>query len=535
MIYNHYTQPKIFSESSKNCQKQVLFTPTETSPISYSTQTLNSKEKYLRKINTDDLEKKKNIKFNIPEKNSSSSSKNSQNSRTSSPEINRRRLDDDIDNDINIEFHPIKKKSGNSKSQARGIKKSLKLFNEQFDTLVGTITSNPKKDFISCRNCSIKQNFEEDKKEDNNKCINLEKKKHKKKHHHRNYFNYKVYTPHPQEIRKFPSPIELEIKSLEEEAKSMTNTVEIANFYEYTRNCMKIIVDIIDQKLTVKRPNKVKILNPNKRKKLAVFDLDETLIHGVVNINKFTNKDNIISITLPSKKIAKVGVNIRPHWKEAIEAISKLYAIVVYTASHASYANSVLDFLDPEKKYFYNRLYRSNCIDIKLNGKDIYIKDLEIFEDFDLKDILIVDNSVLAFAFHLDNGIPILPYYNAEKDFELLFCAYYFESIYNYDDLRVINKQNMKLDYYMDQALKEKKEEEEEENDVKEQSDNTPISNFPFDVVKDKNIKGKSTVALCYVFKNEEKEISRTNSKFCEEFKVDLKRLRRKFSQDNLY
>ncbi len=59
MIYNHYTQPKIFSESSKNCQKQVLFTPTETSPISYSTQTLNSKEKYLRKINTDDLEKKK--------------------------------------------------------------------------------------------------------------------------------------------------------------------------------------------------------------------------------------------------------------------------------------------------------------------------------------------------------------------------------------------------------------------------------------------------------------------------------------------
>ena len=519
MIYNHYTQPKIFSESSKNCQKQVLFTPMETSPISYSTQTVN-----FRKRKTDDLETIKKIKFNIPES-------NCENSRTSSPEINKKRLDNDSD----IEIHPIKKKSGNSKSQARGIKNSLKLFNQQFDTLVGTITSNPKKDFISCRNCSIKQNFEEDKKEDNNKIINLNKKKHKRKHHHHNNYDYKVFTPRPQEIRKFPSPIQLEIKSLEEEAKSMTNTVEIANFYEYTRNCMKIIVDIIEQKLTVKRPNKVKILNPDKRKKLAVFDLDETLIHGVVNINQFTNKNNIISITLPSKKIAKVGVNVRPHWKEAIEAISKLYVIVVYTASHASYANSVLEFLDPEKKYFYNRLYRSNCIDIKLDGKDIYIKDLEIFEDFDLKDILIVDNSVLAFAFHLDNGIPILPYYNAEKDFELLFCAYYFESIYNYEDLREINKQNMKLDYYMDQALKEKKEEDEEENDVKEESDNTPISNFSFDVIKDKKIKGKSTVTLSYVFKNEEKEISRTNSKFCEEFKVDLKRLRRKFSQNNLY
>ena len=316
----------------------------------------------------------------------------------------------------------------------------------------------------------------------------------------------------------------------------MTNTVEIANFYEYTRNCMKIIIDVIDQKLTVKRPNKVKILNPDKRKKLAVFDLDETLIHGVVNIKQFTNKDNIISITLPSKKIAKIGVNIRPHWKEAIEAISKLYAIVVYTASHASYADSVLDFLDPEKKYFYNRLYRSNCIDIKLDGKDIYIKDLEIFEDFDLKNILIVDNSVLAFAFHLDNGIPILPYYNAEKDYELLFCAYYFESIYNYDDLREINKQNMKLDYYMNQAIKEKKEDEEEENEVKEQSDNTPISNFPFDVVKEKyNKKGKSTMILNYVFNNEEQDNLKNNSKFCEEFKGDLKRLRRKFSQDDLY
>jgi hypothetical protein len=177
MIYNHYNQPKIFSESSKNCQKQVLFTPTETSPISYSTQTINSKEKNFRKINTDDLDKIKKIKFDLPEKNSSSSKSNS---RTSSPEINRKRLDNDID--IDIEIHPVKKKSGYSKSQAREIKKSLKLFNQQFDTLVDTITSNPKKDFNSCRNCSIKQNFEEDKKENNNnKYIHFNQKKHKKK------------------------------------------------------------------------------------------------------------------------------------------------------------------------------------------------------------------------------------------------------------------------------------------------------------------------------------------------------------------
>ena len=98
----------------------------------------------------------------------------------------------------------------------------------------------------------------------------------------------------------------------------MTNTIEIQNFYEYTKNCMRIIVQLRENKSKARIPNKVKILNPNNNKKLAVFDLDETLIHGVINITNYKKEENIISITLPSKKIAKIGVNIRPHWKEAI-------------------------------------------------------------------------------------------------------------------------------------------------------------------------------------------------------------------------
>ena len=41
---------------------------------------------------------------------------------------------------------------------------------------------------------------------------------------------------------------------------------------------------------------------------------------------------------------------------------------------------------------------------------------MTIFEGYSLKDILIIDNSVMSFAFDIDNGIPILPYYDAEKD-----------------------------------------------------------------------------------------------------------------------
>ena len=139
--------------------------------------------------------------------------------------------------------------------------------------------------------------------------------------------------------------------SLEDEAKSMTNTIEIHNFYEYTKNCMRIIVELKENKHKASKPNKVKILNPDNHSKLAVFDLDETLIHGVINISNYKNEKNIISVITPSKKVAKIGVNVRPHWEEAIKRIKKLYTIVIYTASHSSYADAVLNFLDPENLY----------------------------------------------------------------------------------------------------------------------------------------------------------------------------------------
>jgi CTD small phosphatase-like protein 2 len=331
----------------------------------------------------------------------------------------------------------------------------------------------------------------------------------------------------------------------------MTNTIEIANFYEYTKKCMRIIVELKENKSNASKPNKVKIHNPDNNKKLAVFDLDETLIHGVVNINNYNKEENIISITLPSKKIAKIGVNVRPHWKEAIEIIKKKYTIVIYTASHSSYANAVLNFLDPENKYFYNRLYRSNCIDVKLDGKTFYIKDMNIFEGFDLKDILIVDNSVMSFAYDLDNGIPILPYYDAEKDFELLFVAYYFESLFKYDDLRIINKHYMKLDYYLNQAIEEYKreneeeEEEEEENKENEINDNNKkdnnknVDNNNKDIINIQIIQNRSkqkerliSAQNVSLLTNELNKKNRRYSQFVEQLQIDFNELRNKFSRD---
>ena len=154
--------------------------------------------------------------------------------------------------------------------------------------------------------------------------------------------------------------------------------------------------------------------------------------------------------------VATIGVNIRPNWEENIKRISLLYNKVIYTASHQSYADAVLNFLDPDKKYFYNRLYRNNCYDIIYDNSHIYIKDMSIFENyFNQKDVVLIDNSVIAFAFDLDNGIPILPYYDAKNDVELMFCVYYLERIADCEDLREQNKKLLKKENYLKKADEE--------------------------------------------------------------------------------
>ena len=539
MIYNNSNAGDIGYESSQNSRHlPKIFTPMEISPIPYSHQIKTKNQKsnsnssstyklnlpfetnesniHSHKIeNSENLKLKENFCIIIP------------NRKISSPIISRNNINKDY---VNTE---TRNKSNDKKKKKKKIshQKSLELFNEKFDSLVNAIRNNQLENnstfYSSKKNHFLEDENNNNKNEDKKDILKKKKKKNKKKK------KLKVNSSRTSNSKlKVPNPIKKEIDSLEEEAKSMTNTIEIANFYEYTKNCMKIIVDILEEELKCKRPNKVTIKNPNKRKKLAVFDLDETLIHGIVNTQKYENKENIISIVLPSKKVAKIGVNIRPHWEEAIIRISKIYNIVIYTASHASYADSVLNFIDPENKYFYNRLYRSNCIDIKYNGSDIYIKDLNIFEGYDLKDILIVDNSVLAFAFHLDNGIPILPYYDAKNDFELLFCAYYFESIFEYDDLREVNKKFMKLDYYLNQAKKEKEEDDEDdEDDEEEESDTT----FQTKLCNNYNC---SNNEFCNKEKSEEQiihvnnSIKKKESKFCEELKFDFRILRTKFSHE---
>ena len=234
-----------------------------------------------------------------------------------------------------------------------------------------------------------------------------------------------------------------------------TNTVYTGpDFTQYIISFLELITDL-DKDTQVRLKSKINFNFPKSKKKgakkrIALFDLDETLVLCTGDIKTSNKKyQHTIDITLPGKNSVRVGINLRPLWKETLDLIKKKYHIVIHTASHQAYADAVLDFMDPEKKYFKYRLYRNNCSLVDIDGVKFYVKDLDIFDEYyDLKDVVIIDNSVLSFAYHLYNGIPIVPYYEGDKDNFLYVVGLYLVHIYKAKDLREANKKLINLDYF---------------------------------------------------------------------------------------
>ena len=75
----------------------------------------------------------------------------------------------------------------------------------------------------------------------------------------------------------------------------------------------------------------------------------------------------------------------------------------------------------------------------------VYIKDLRIIRNRELKDVVIIDNAVYSFGFQLDNGIPILPFYDDKEDEEMLHLVYYLKCLSQFEDIREQNRKAFQL------------------------------------------------------------------------------------------
>jgi CTD small phosphatase-like protein 2 len=145
--------------------------------------------------------------------------------------------------------------------------------------------------------------------------------------------------------------------------------------------------------------------------------------------------------------MTNAGINIRPKIRDCLLEANKYFRVVVFTASEQEYADPILDYLDPDNSLFIARYYRQHCVRhvfaVDADGgknHELYVKDLRIFQNVPLTDIVLVDNSLYSFAFQLDNGIPIIPFYDEPNDQEMTHLIFYLSCLRDCPDVRELNR-----------------------------------------------------------------------------------------------
>jgi CTD small phosphatase-like protein 2 len=230
---------------------------------------------------------------------------------------------------------------------------------------------------------------------------------------------------------------------------------------------------------TLKQPSEEEIqkkkikFGERTKLKTLVLDMDETMIHskffpvtaddvqniqagvlrhddsGCLEFNIFLSKDD--NPDAPAESYIRLNVKVRKHLEDILMYLSTMYEIAVFTAGEKDYADTILDFIDGDRTVIKHRLYRQHCVS---PAKGIFVKDLRVIADRDLKDTVLVDNSIVSFAFQLSNGIPIAAFTGDNKDEELLYLVTYLEELFTQPDVRAYIDTTLRLNAMMQEQKK---------------------------------------------------------------------------------
>ena len=158
------------------------------------------------------------------------------------------------------------------------------------------------------------------------------------------------------------------------------------------------------------------------------LDLDETLVH--CSIAPLSSPSLTFPVTFNGVNY-HVYVRLRPHLLTFLRALKGQFEVLIFTASQQVYADTLLDLLDPKRELIEHRVFRDSCVCVEGN----YLKDLHVLGR-ELSSVVIVDNSVQAFGYQLDNGIPIESWYEDQNDRELLDLLTFLTQVREQKDVR---------------------------------------------------------------------------------------------------
>lgn len=174
-------------------------------------------------------------------------------------------------------------------------------------------------------------------------------------------------------------------------------------------------------------------------KPTLVLDLDETLVHCSTTPEEIKNPNFTFEVEF-NKQIYRVAAKRRPGVDEFLDYAREKFEVIIFTASQKVYADKLLDILDPKKDLIKHRVFRDSCVNVEGN----YLKDLTVLGR-DLSKTVIVDNSPQAFSYQLDNGIPILSWFEHDHDRELFKIIPLLDRLAAAEDCRSVLRDHFKL------------------------------------------------------------------------------------------
>jgi RNA polymerase II subunit A small phosphatase-like protein len=165
---------------------------------------------------------------------------------------------------------------------------------------------------------------------------------------------------------------------------------------------------------------------------LLILDIDETLLHASIH-----NLDRPCDY-----KAERTWVYKRPYVDEFLHYCHEFFQIAVWTSARASFAEEIFSQVFPylSLQFIHSQQHCLTIVDE--HNQETSIKPINTLNQlgFDLKRVLVIDDSPEKHCLNPDNLIPVRPYRAEEDDDELHLLKKYLHHIKEQENFLALHK-----------------------------------------------------------------------------------------------